>query len=686
MKNAELSQQRWEKVAAGWFNGCNSVRNPWLLPDTQYQWGVNVVCRGGVVQTRPGYRLRLELPPGNLQGGKFFQANKDASTSGPYLVFAVDGKVYYCPFENGQPIQPDNWESYRLRGLSFSPLAKQIHWAIAEKSVEANQETIKIVPTYSVLLIQDGVNACGYWDGSLDGHLNENAPFFQTPRGTWMEYSGGRLWVARGNTLLASDLLDPLSFKERLEGEGRGDYTLPGDITGMGLSYGDNRQTNLLVFTRNQTTGFLSSIIDRSTWADTPNFQFVIYSDLGCIAGKSVVNHAGLLWWYSPKGLVANDSAESLFITSQIKFKDMEMAVSKRNLAPDLTGICAGAFESYLLVSVPSGDTLNAHTQVLDYAVADELSQDSPAAWNGIWTGIRPVEWTKGYVEEEERIWAFSTDYQALPNGTSFNHVWQAFQSDRMDTIDYRDSQNTRHVKKNPIYCSMLSKYLGDGLDLKRFCFAEVYVVEIGDKVTFKASYCGMRGILDEVLRVRLNSLTEPGLTSDSELQNYYDSDGPFRVQTRYLRTQEARKSFTSNCFSVESQNSPDVDSRFAMYFQWCGRAGIDSFRIYLEPMFSEPSSGDCTEDEEGSGALSYRGESRHFNSEPGELEAIGERAETYGSPTSDRTAFVSPISPRVNEVFYSSIPVSWEDLETDCVACLPCARDTFEPPVKEDA
>lgn len=43
-------------------------------------------------------------------------------------------------------------------------------------------------------------------------------------------------------------------------------------------------------------------------------------------------------------------------------------------------------------------------------------------------------------------------------------------------------------------------------------------------------------------------------------------------------------------------------------------------------------------------------------------------------------SAFVSPITPRYREVFYSSIPVSWQDPVEGCVTCLPCARDTFEP------
>lgn len=44
---------------------------------------------------------------------------------------------------------------------------------------------------------------------------------------------------------------------------------------------------------------------------------------------------------------------------------------------------------------------------------------------------------------------------------------------------------------------------------------------------------------------------------------------------------------------------------------------------------------------------------------------------------------FVSPTTPKYREAFYSSIPVTWADAPQGCVVCLPCARDTFSPPVK---
>lgn len=43
---------------------------------------------------------------------------------------------------------------------------------------------------------------------------------------------------------------------------------------------------------------------------------------------------------------------------------------------------------------------------------------------------------------------------------------------------------------------------------------------------------------------------------------------------------------------------------------------------------------------------------------------------------------FASPITPKYTEVFYSSIPVDWNDVTESCETCLPCCRDTFTSPL----
>lgn len=592
-----------EKSTAGWWDGANSGFMAWLLPDTQYQWAVNIVNRGGYIQTRPGYRVRLTLPEGNLQGCIIFKPTKDGTTVGQSLVFAVDGKVYYSPFPL---VQPANWEAFRLKNITFSPTAKQVYWAIGEKSVvTASGGTLQIVPTYSVLVMQDGTSQAAYYDGIINEHTDENK--LGVPRGTWMTFSGSRLWVARNATVLASDLSDPLTFKERTTISS--DFKFLGEITGLANTVGDNRRSNIVVFTGNDSSMLLSSVVDRNEWATTANFQTTLYPNLGCVSGRSITYHSGLLWWYADGGLVSSDSAAANFLSSRIQYKDIELARSKRNLSEDLSMICASSFENYLLVSVPSGDTLNAHTWALDYAVVNDIHRQGQPAWQPIWTGTRPVEWTSGVIDGSRRIFYASVDYQAL--GGSFNHIWEAFMPDRTDSYETTDAANTTVLVQNPIYCEFETKPLGDGNDFKRFDYAVMDLVEIGGEVNLKVSVAGTNGGYSEILHKKIIATISSEGVANQDVVQMADAGVTFRLQSRRLKTEMAeRGSGAEN--NVESE-LPNTTSKYhSLLFQWCGRMGIEQVTFYTENM-PETSVGTCEKDEDGLNIVTEDGTAFHF-------------------------------------------------------------------------
>lgn len=609
MKTPAISQGRFEKVATGWYGGVNSVENPWLLQDNQSRWAVNCVNRGGIWQSRPGMYCRLTIPRGNFQGIKFFKATREDAPFGTMMMFAVDGFIYYAPF----PLtQVSDWTPFRLQGIQFSSLAPRIYWAVAEKSTsQAADGEITIIPTYSVLMMQDGITPAAYFDGINGGHLNENAPALQTPIGTWMAYSGGRLWVARGKSVIAGDALNPLSFEERVNSATRGDFKFVGDVTALANSIADNRQSNLVVFTEENAETLLSSIVTRATWATTQNFQTLLFPSTGCIAGRSVINHAGLLWWYSSSGLVNSDSAAAAFLTSQIRYRDIEMAQSKRNFASDLSGICAASFESYLLMAVPSGDTFNAHTMVLDYSVADQLNRDAPPAWNGVWKGPRPVEWSSAVISGERKLFCGSVDYATIQGQDSVNHIWEAFQPNRYDSYEYFDSANTRISVPVRIYSEVETKLMGDGMDLKRFNFLEADLVEIGGDVDLKVSYGGTKGAYHEVLTKRINATLVAGDIQNDELQTLAAREGIFKTQSRRVSSQP-NTDVGFDIESVESKYTDNIDKAFGLRFQWCGQMGIESVRIYTDPE-PEPAYGACEADDDRINVVTQDGRAFHF-------------------------------------------------------------------------
>lgn len=610
MKSESITAGRQVKVAAGFIHGVNSLRNPWALPEDQFKWGQNVTIRGGVVQTRPGFKMKLSLPAGNFQGGVLFNANKQARASETivtsdgqqlfrpatiykpdgeesleseisYLVFCVDGKVYWAPF----PLtQPKDWAEHQLTGIHLDPTVKTVNFAVATQSASISTGGgVTVTPSHRVVIVQDGVSTPGYWDGSdLTGHESKNIPI-----GFWMAYSGSRLWVATGNIIQASDLANPLGWNERLSGTGRGDFSVPRPVTALHDYVGQNNDSRLYVFTDRATYSLASGILDRTSWANTQNFQSTLYPAIGCVAGKSITFQAGMMFWYAQGGLVSADVAAASYLSSQTLFKDVEMVRAKRYMSGDVSGIAAVSFENYLLCSIPYLEKGNSATMVLDYAPASEWNQGRSPAWAGVWTGIRPVEWASGVVDRESKLFAFSVDYAATNDG-SFNHVWEVFSPERYDSYLHFNADGTTTDYVSRIYCQMETALLGDSMDLKQLAYGEVDACELSGTVDVRISYRGTKGGYRNILEARALALTEP-----YQYETSYDVDkvkklGFLQTQTRRFVTQTVDPFTPMSCESAYMFN---VSKAFSLLIEWCGAMGVEAARLFLDP-YAEKSVG----------------------------------------------------------------------------------------------
>ena len=596
MKSPNLSAGREAKVDAGWIFGMNTLRHPWLLREDQYQRGVNVVNRGGVVQTRPGFGMKLILPPGNLQGFTYFRKTKVSEISPSetdFLVAAVDGKVYASPFPF---TQPRDWSQFQLPGISFSPTAKMVYFTVAQKNVTLlPDDTLQIVPSYNVLMMQDGTTDAAYWDGLESRHLDETSPKLETPVGTWMAFSGGRLWLARGKLVLASDIYDPLKFTERVEGEGRGDFVFPREVTSLSPFIGESRQEVVVVFTNERSEVLQSGVRDRSKWPTTANFQSVLFPSVGCIAGRSVTFQSGLLWWYALGGLVSSDTAATTYLTSQVNFRDAEMAVSKQYFAEDQSNICGISFENYLLMSVPVKQNLNSETFVLDYAAVSELSGgNTTPAWSASWTGIRPVQWASAFIGNKHRVFAASVDYTSVSLG-SHNHIWEAFMPEREDSFFVLENDFTMTLYRQPIFCEMETRLLGDGLALKKISYGEIDLREISGFPRFQALYRGVRGAYKSMLCREISAPSNYDNAGASAVVDKRAEFGDLRKQSRRLRTQVPDE--LQGCPTCESGFNENIDKAFSLLLRWCGELAVESLQLMLDPE-PEASGGECSPDE----------------------------------------------------------------------------------------
>jgi hypothetical protein len=628
MKSPNVTAGRVEKVSTGWMHGVNSVRNPWNLPADQLKWGVNVSVRGGVVQTRPGQGMRLSLPPGNLQGGCFFSANKQykaasvTQVSGgvsttqasiynydgtqsfetelPYIVFAVGGSVYFAPF----PLtQPSNWDDYKLTNIQLDPNAQEVVFNVAtQTSSISSGGNVTVTPANNLLVVQDGVNKPGYWDGSdlVGGQSND------MPIGYWMAFSGNRLWVAAGNLLFASDLGNPLAWTERTSILGGGDLTFPKKITAISDYVGQNNDTRLLVWTNKSTYSVASGVLDRAQWGTTANFQNTLFPTVGCIAGKSITFQAGLVWWYSQGGLVNANVAASAYLSSQVLFKDVEMARVKRLTPKNLSSICATSFENFLLCSIPYLEPIPSATMVLDYAPASELNQSQIPAWAGVWNGTRPIEWLNGFVGNQQRLFHLSVDYVPTNDG-SFNHLWESFLPERVDSYLQINPDGTSTTKYSRIYCQAETGMLGDGLDLKQLKYGELECTQIGGTVDLRVSYKGSKGTYLPILNTRVLGINDAYQYENTPFNSEIESKGILRTQYRRISTESVVRNLSS--LSCESSNTPEIDKAFSFLVEWCGEFGVEAVRMFMDP-FQETSVGIPASPETFSCVVAENGES----------------------------------------------------------------------------
>lgn len=560
-------------VSGGAFfsDGMQSSTDPMFISDRAFRSAMNVDIRGGAPKTRPGYRCLFTLPPGNLQGMTIFTP----TGSSPTLVAAVNGKIYTSKYP---------FTSYsELPGVQFWEGSKHVHWAIGYKSARRNLDgTITIIPTRSVLIMQDGRTRAAFWDGSESRHLDPTA--LETPVGDVMFFTGDRLWVHQDGKVYASDISDPLSFSETTYLAEGLPFSLPGLATAMSETPSvDTPQ--LVVFTNDTATLFQSNIRSRDLWKETPNFQRTLYRDIGCVGPRALTTQYGLLWWFSNRGLVSLNATEASRVSSELPYRDLDMAVSKAYMSPNLSDIALGSFDNFLLCSVPSGSLENRHTWVLDQGPQTRLTDKVNAAWSGVWTGTQPVQWITGNISGVDRVF-----YASIDRDTN-NRVWEAFTSDRLDN-------------GNPITSYLETKahfqYSSEagGIDYKEFRFAELTFSDILGDLDVAVYWAGMRGQYKRLATYRF--VATEGSIRYNQVINLNTSLLGYTGQSRRFRTPMLSPENTpSSACGVESAELDAVDTAFSLLIVWSGRATLRNYRIFADPV-EESATGECIDPESG--------------------------------------------------------------------------------------
>lgn len=560
--------------------GMDSYTQPTALDATEVVASMNTVCRGGKYRTRPGTKILANLTGSNLQGGEFFLPNQGTAA----FVVVLDGKVYVAnsPFR----------EFVQLSGLQFNPLSKFVSLTVCQQSTDYDNagQLFFLETPKSILIMQDGVTRAAYWDGVTWGHINPTPSGSTTTVpdrdgtkiGLWSVWSNNRLWVSRDNQVFASDIGNPLKFTEtQYLNEGRAFY-LSGSCTGI-IETPD--RSGIICFTNTDGTLIRSSIQDREQWLDTEGFVKVILPNSGCVAPRSLINQYGQTWWFSATGLQNLDSALNQNITSKIIYQDNEMAASKQNIAPDMSGICTAAYENYLLVSVPSGDNLNRHTWCLDQAPFE----GNINSWPSYWTGWRPVQWAKGVISGRERVFFVSKDYDNVCR------LWEAFQAEHTDN-------------GCAITCFLQTKQetFGD-VFRKRFQWSRMFLSDLWGNISYRWWLLPQNGAPVDLGTKEI--VATPGQVYDNQ---FYNTGGNlFRANRPQTRTAYSLDSpdGMANCTTcgIEKDTEGILDWAFGMFILWSGDMAISGYQMWVSKD-PELLQGKCEENEEGLRSVNYDG------------------------------------------------------------------------------
>lgn len=530
--------------------------DPLFLPDNQIQWSFNQLNRGGLYSTRPGYGMLYDSTRADeARGFTIFQPKGSVD----FMVKAIGTTIRISPY----PFT--SWST--LAGITLDPLNGPVYFETCVKGARTESDgSLTILDAFPVLMIQTGLTRAFMWDGTNVTILD---PMVGAPIGTWMKWTGDRLWLISGNKVFASNLLAPDQFlNDGSTLAGAGYFTLPGEGTGIGVTPDQN---SLLAFTNETTSAFQSAILDRSLWLMTPGFQRVILPNIGCVAGRTVVSQWGMLWWLAQGGLVGLDDALTSFRSSRIHFRDAEMSRSKANISSDISGACAGAFENFLVLSVPSGDTYNAHTWVMDQGIIEGINSEAPPAWASCWTGTFPVQWVTKVIKGVPRCFHFSRGrYTTTGSNAPISDVWESFLTLQKD-ITYNIS-GTRALKN--ISWSMETKFLSEDGLYKRFGWVEIMLVELAHLVNVACSYStrhgGYKQVLSKQIVADVDNVAGAAVTLSSRLK-----------QTRRVRSLQDVAMSSDATSNVEDINTRNKDKGFFIMVSGTGEASVENITLY---------------------------------------------------------------------------------------------------------
>jgi hypothetical protein len=604
-----MSAQQYQFIVDGpWPGGVDSFLYPTDLAPGTYAWAVNIVNRGGVVQTRPGKHRVISFSGRIAQGAHWCRTVDDQN----FLLVAIDGKVYWSAF----PFL--TWTV--AANITLNANATRVWFATGIQAIQYNtDDSIALLPNpINIVTIQDGTTGPWFWNAvdQTNGIINAayitgTANKVPMPIGTAMLWKDNYMWLASKNIVYASDLLYPQAFSQQGFLAEQSGYRMPRSVTNMIPS----PEQGVLVETDSSLHALESFIPDRTTWQTTTGFQSDVNLEIGLVAPFAIAYMHGMPWFLTARGVISYDRAQTTNLTSVLYTQDGEMMRSKQLLHQDVRRSCMGVWENCLLLSVPASSTYNRHTWVLDAGVAAKLNNPLGNCWTGIWTGTFPVQFVSPIVNGVQHNYelAYSAGYLALNTGDSPSpmvetglppqaniHLFENMIPNQIDDVESR------------ISCSLETKaFVLATDDYYRFVFAEFMLVHIRGIVDVQVYVAGVAGNYQPLFSTTLRADIGPwGNPSQDSILYYVAAAGEnvpqgtttqfenYRSQVRHLRSAEfIVHASPDGAACTEIQRLDGVDKAFQLLIQWQGRMGIRQLKFFYDRQLQSPL-GVCPVDE----------------------------------------------------------------------------------------
>lgn len=558
--------------------GMDSGSNPSIVLRNQVAFAVNVAMRGGFGSNRPGYVqkiLRFEsqddldyFEQNNVQGAGYFKPQN----GNPLIIVSVGGRIY------------------RIDVLNNNPGAANVIEITPATQNSPNQRHAWMVQAEQYFIIQDGQSLPIIYDGATARRSNPNAPDYEIPVGTAMEYGLSRLVVVKpdGRNYVVGDIANgPTEVYQFTENQflaegGQINVPIPGRITAVRITSVLDRgigQGDLLVFTEN---GVVSAKIGekRSTWKDI-QFQTVAALQFGAVSQFSTIIVNGDVFFRARDGMRSLAMTQRQFETrwSVSPMSHEVERILKYDTEWLLEHCWAVNFNNRLLMSTNPGPVKNGayHRNItaLDFEPISSLRQQQPPAFDGMWTGIRPTAMLVGEYPSGQRCFVFHR------NDDGLNELWEI-------TKDAKFDNTTDGIAS---FVETRSMDFQDSMGLKKLESGDIYVDDLAGEVDFDVKFKPDQ----HPCWLDWHSWSECSTISDCTV----GSSGCMTVHN-YRPQYRTRMLLPQPPDSCESGD--DKPSRLGYEFQvriaWTGRARIKAFRAHAYDQQERPTgcrvSSDC--------------------------------------------------------------------------------------------